>query len=147
MSNTTKTLTLAILSTILLTACGARCPKKANVNPEFLPYVEKFFDLQERYLGERGCHYSIKFKDLSDKGFAGLCYRGKEIHIDPVSWARASETSREQLIFHELGHCVLRRDHSDSMDSLMFRGGTGRVSNREYRENPTPFWEELFHAN
>ena len=35
------------------------------------------------------------------------------IYIDVNAWKRLPDLLREELIFHELGHCVLRRPHCD----------------------------------
>jgi hypothetical protein len=53
----------------------------------------------------------------------GTCYSWsgeleyREILIDRTYWFLASESERTWLIYHELGHCLLGRDHIDSLDS------------------------------
>lgn len=39
---------------------------------------------------------------------------GKIIRVDTGFWLTADNESREQLIFHELGHCALGRKHKDN---------------------------------
>jgi hypothetical protein len=39
------------------------------------------------------------------------------IEIDPIFWEEASQTEKEVLVFHELGHCVLNREHNESLIS------------------------------
>jgi hypothetical protein len=41
----------------------------------------------------------------------------KTITIDPDFWANASSDQREQLVFHELGHCALVLRHNIVVDS------------------------------
>ena len=36
--------------------------------------------------------------------------------IDKSYWDNASDLEKEFLVFHELGHCVLNRDHLDESD-------------------------------
>lgn len=39
----------------------------------------------------------------------------RNIHLDEDYWEKSDEYEREALIFHELGHCVLDREHDDSI--------------------------------
>ena len=57
-----------------------------------------------------------------DNGRAvGICYHNsnqpKQLVIDKLFWKRASESRRELIVFHELGHCVLHRAHNDKTSS------------------------------
>lgn len=53
----------------------------------------------------------------------GLCvpdsFSTPEVLIDEKMWKTLSETSRKNLIFHELGHCVYGYKHVKSKESLM----------------------------
>ena len=40
---------------------------------------------------------------------------GLEINIDPEFWAIASDVEKEEVVFHELGHCILGRDHEETV--------------------------------
>ncbi|MFK7979626.1 MAG: putative metallopeptidase, partial [Saprospiraceae bacterium] len=48
-------------------------------------------------------------------GYIGLCATTgeRQIVIDEKFWKRSSELSKELIVFHELGHCVLERNHFD----------------------------------
>lgn len=50
---------------------------------------------------------------------AGVCYiysdGYREVNVDRKSWDSFSSEQREQLIFHELGHCVLNKGHDNSI--------------------------------
>lgn len=37
--------------------------------------------------------------------------------VDRAYWTTASDLEREFLVFHELGHCVLNREHLDEADA------------------------------
>ncbi|MCB0502136.1 MAG: hypothetical protein KDD32_05595 [Bacteroidetes bacterium] len=70
---------------------------------------------------------------------AGLCQRGGRngtptIKIDTtsVNW-QTNLSSREQLVFHELGHCVLERSHIEE-----------RLSNGNYRSTMRPTGEQIY---
>lgn len=88
----------------------APAPKSSNA--ELLTYVEKF----ERLYGIN-VTVPVNFKDI-EHGRAGVCYLWSsgyaEIEIDPDFWQTFTEEQREQLVFHELGHCVFKRQHDNT---------------------------------
>jgi hypothetical protein len=63
---------------------------------------------------------SVSFDDsLNGSNTLGVCRYGgdmivPEIRINRQFWKVASMISREQLMFHEMGHCVLGRPHNAS---------------------------------
>lgn len=83
-------------------------------DPEFHPYIKEF----ESYHGATIAYVPIGFEDLA--GPAGVCYRttlngqitNAYVKIDRKYWTTLSEYQRLNLIFHELGHCVLNRPHT-----------------------------------
>lgn len=84
---------------------------------EFVPYIQEF----EYFYKESTSHAPIAFADLEEK-IAGVCYRSfvgssliyAYMKIDKTYWPKMSEKQKINLIFHELGHCVLQRDHVSS---------------------------------
>ena len=102
-----KVLNIMMLSLIL--SCGQliqKDPRTAyRTDDEFLPYIQRF----EVEWGSKIVDIPIVFWDL-DEGIAGVCRiwntGHREILIDHRYW-RILPYSREQLIFHELGHCAL----------------------------------------
>lgn len=86
------------------------------IEPEFNVYVQQF---------EIDCNCKvnvpIKFNMLYDLGEStlGVCtiFHGmnKEIFINVKSWQYLSIQEREQLIYHELGHCALDRPHDETI--------------------------------
>ncbi len=60
-------------------------------------------------------------ENIEQRGTLGQCKSysngSKQIFIDEPYWNRVDEIKREYLVFHELGHCLLDRDHNDSRDS------------------------------
>ena len=85
--------------------------RPGKIHKDFQPYVDKFFD----YYGKTE---EIIVEYTQDEDYAGVCYYwligSNEIKINQKYWNNASDMQREQLIFHELGHCILNRDHDDS---------------------------------
>lgn len=91
-----------------------------SVEKQFLPYIKAF---------EKECNIKVdlhlRFAEpksdiiISDKRI-GYCWLigYKFIHINIEWWVRMPlESRREELIFHELGHCMFYRLHDDSVDS------------------------------
>ncbi|MCC6815779.1 MAG: hypothetical protein IT267_05160 [Saprospiraceae bacterium] len=62
---------------------------------------------------------NILFGTLSNS-IVGQCQKSNDNHtilIERVYWDKASYLEREQLLFHELGHCILNRHHFDESHS------------------------------
>lgn len=117
-----KTLLFAVFA-VFATACSLHNvgPQFKHIDPEFIPYVEMFESLYGRSIRYLG----MGFAHLGDN-IAGLCRKWttghREIKINPHYWHDASPFSRTGLIFHELGHCVLDRDHD--YRTFYFHGST-----------------------
>lgn len=80
-----------------------------QVDPEFEKYVQRF---EEHYGRSIPAIISIVFVDDMEEA-VGRCYwYSRNIEIDREYWDTHGEAGREQLIFHELGHCVLNRRHN-----------------------------------
>ncbi len=79
---------------------------------DFSPYVENFEDLFNMTTQTK-----VVFSDLSDGLPARCLYEAHLIEINENLWASYSETTREALIIHELGHCELGLLHNDSDES------------------------------
>ncbi len=87
------------------------------INPEFHPYIERF----ERVASEVGTAVSItdltiEFGKPSTSSETGTCTWNEEstpkITINPETWEkRNSDVEHQLIIFHELGHCILKRNH------------------------------------
>jgi|GEM_PF-6063841 hypothetical protein len=88
----------------------------------FSPFVEEYiqnlhrFGL-DRYIGKVR-ETEIQFADL-DEGTAGVCYYLiNRVEIDRRFWEKAKLYHKDELIMHELGHCVLNYEH-DAPPSIM----------------------------
>lgn len=53
----------------------------------------------------------IKEKFKESKSWGGVCSKG-EIFIDQNWWVHSSVLQKEQLVFHELGHCAVGLGHA-----------------------------------
>ncbi len=92
----------------------------ASTNAAFKPYVDKFEAYGKKELASDNFTVSdvpINFGDTENEAFDGVCFTytngDKEIIIKKEWWDKNSETQREILILHELGHCSLGRTHDE----------------------------------
>lgn len=106
-------LLLKISFILLLVGCS-NFKVKNIIESDLQPYVTKFDNLLNTKTNS-----SIIFTTLENP-VVGRCYNygtNSEyniIHIDINYWNSSLEDSKEQLIFHELGHCVLGLGHDDT---------------------------------
>ncbi|MCO4792814.1 MAG: hypothetical protein KC493_03820 [Bacteriovoracaceae bacterium] len=97
----------------------------------------------------------INFGDTENEQYVGVCFSysdgKKEILIKAIWWNMASNDAKESLIFHELGHCALDRNHNED-HILNSKGEKIRasvmhpaiVSSRDYNEYYDGYVHELF---
>lgn len=102
-----------LIPILLLVGCGDGLDESKYVEKEMQSYVEKF-----KLIYGKSVNIEIKFEDL-DPMIAGVCYSYTDpsfnyIEIDRDLFSTYSELGREELIFHELGHCILDREHTTS---------------------------------
>lgn len=90
-----------------------------GVNPEFIKYVNSF----EKEYGKSIGDVSMDFVD-QPSNIVGLCkkwgYTYRQVEVDKTYWKQATEEERMGLVFHELGHCVLDREHKS--DYFLYNG-------------------------
>lgn len=89
-------------------------PGSQSVDPEMQEYYNRF----EVKIGVNANHIPSTFSYIKEhENAVGLCwdygYHDHEIEIDIDYWNRVSDLGREQLIFHELGHCALGLGHNE----------------------------------
>lgn len=124
---------------------------------EVAKYVERFVE-DAKNLGVdvtadmRSPKLSIQIKSLDSYGSSviGLCETGtnlKRVTFDPDFWNSVSDTQKELLSHHELGHCVLFRGHrtatlsTGAFASIMY---PVIMSTATYQNNYKYYLEELF---
>lgn len=122
--------------------------------------LQRHFNRFLEEAAERGADYQAEVAELEGyitaitrDGVVGQCHSSDEapniVEVDEDFWQSASYTEREYVVFHELGHCVLGRDHLDARtaegacESIMHSGLTSckviyTTSNRE------AYLDELF---
>ena len=97
---------------ILLVRCATINTYKNVEISDFMYPVKRF----EKHYGKKIEYIHIKFDDLRayrSWNTMGICnYDTEEIRIDLHWWNEiGNPLYKESLILHELGHCVLFRDH------------------------------------
>lgn len=106
------------LFVVLLTACGQphnnQDPRSiSGQDPAFEGYVNLYVAMKGSQLAY---DIPIQFGDLQGNTI-GLCTRWsngyRQIVVDKTYWENpyTTDNQRTSLIFHELGHCDLNRDH------------------------------------
>lgn len=114
-----------IMVLILLVSCGsAPPPSKDNdaVQEEFKPYYSEFID--DLNLRNRRVSYSgiaIKFDKMKSSNNVGEChysYPKHTVKINRTFWDVSSNTTKKIIIYHELGHCMLYKEHSEKLNSI-----------------------------
>lgn len=103
------------LFAIILASCGRNEPTHNNV-VSVDSDLERFIQSFEEYMEVDASYVSASFASLDAKTM-GNCNSwsdgGREIKINIDFWPTLSEIGKEQLMYHELGHCVFDLTHED----------------------------------
>lgn len=115
--------TAAVALLLLVTACGPNVESSLHE----LPYLgdvhvqaecEQYYGRWERETGIPIMYVSCRIEPLNMPNVVGVCetlHRYKAIRLDAEWWKVLGAHQREQLMFHELGHCVLGRGHDTEL--------------------------------
>lgn len=105
---------IAIWSIFLTIGCGPRLyPIEMNSAKEFSVYRAEYSEIKREALGQETKLFPIVFGSLfksKDRVEFGKCFvdgASRWIVIDEIEWEKLNETSRKELIFHEMIHCDL----------------------------------------
>lgn len=105
---------IAIWSIFLTMGCGPRLyPIEMNSAKEFSVYRAEYSEIKHEELGQETRQFPIVFGSLfksKDRVEFGTCFMVGEsrwVVIDEIEWEKLNETSRKELIFHEMIHCDL----------------------------------------
>jgi hypothetical protein len=133
---------------LILSACG-----HGSIDPAFTEYVTRF-ESSARDQGKAiTVTNSIRFGIVdSHDGVQAVCDAGV-ITVDRNAWNGSVDLDREEIIFHELGHCTLGRQHLNDTEwdaSLFYSVATSimnlsRVDLSAYSVNRSEYIKELFH--
>lgn len=129
-----------VLVLLLLTGCGSGLAEGPS---ELLQYAETFkqearnhnFNLGNPPITLMWTDLSQKKSNVKNGRTVGVCWKGAGIiEIDPVSWKAMSPAKKELLMFHELGHCWLFKDHEINPYRIMYESLTSIDYYQTHRE-------------
>lgn len=155
----------ACLCAVSVSLFSCKDANEYSVNADFATYVQRFED----EAASRGRVFDLKSSGLIieygnlDKDVAGLTHYEKPIRIEidkdywnTVGKYAGADIMREDLIFHEMGHGILNRRHTnavlanDEWKSIMCGGDSvpGRTWNINYRGIRRNYYlDELFNES
>jgi len=144
---------------LLLGSCQKEnVPTPGQVDAELAVYLEDFMaegeardyePIVDPYI------LDIRFDTLTGS-VTGQCLTysdgRREVNISVSFWKNASAYEREFLVFHELGHCLLDREHLDTERAdgtclSMMHSGQGGCRNVYGISTRTRYLDELFQAD
>jgi Zn-dependent protease with chaperone function len=118
-----------LLSLMLLTSCGnpfaLHKDQHKHTDPRPIlttdPTFIKYIDLFEAEYGKMIGDIPINFALISKPQTVAWCNEWnsgeRNVEVSQPHWNSMSESQKEELIFHELGHCELNLDHDDTYDT------------------------------
>lgn len=104
---------LVVVFILLFISCQHDSPQPVLVNSVFQPYLDTFLAEGKKrgrdfQLDKEGI--TIKLAKLDPK-YYGIAYRDtRTIEMDSL-WLKTNDFVRQRMLFHELGHLLLKRDH------------------------------------
>lgn len=110
---------VCLIVLILLSACGkaqVSTDGGAIVDSELAPYFDRFdSDIGANTSGINAYMAPQTYPTIAQ---CILYSNGRrDIQVDPTIWNNADDSAREQILFHELGHCALFLDHISTLNS------------------------------
>jgi hypothetical protein len=136
------------------------CNKDSSLDLFVDPSLQEYFD---RFVVEgaaRGVtvdytasRISGYLKIITQPNVIGQCAHSDSkpntVIIDKIYWSTASDLEKEFVVFHELGHCVLNREHLDDADSQgncisIMTSGTGTCHINYTLATRSALLDELF---
>lgn len=130
-----------------------------NVDPELWSIYSTFeFEASKRGfdIDLNALNISGDIEEIHQENVAGSCKYGShidnEVTIDLSFWNNSTSLYKEFVVFHELGHCVLLRDHKESADhrgncTSIMRSGLSGCRDNYTSQNRSTFIDELFYQD
>ena len=169
----------SLLLLLILSGCGGgktsipiTTTVYENSNPIFDEFIESFYTAQKYWTGaETRKHVPTNFvaDDFIPLGKVNSIYNGtcskfmiqhviltREIFIKESYWNSVDDIGKQHLIDHEMGHCILDREHTDTQlfvhgetysvvvyDSIMYAYCSGPIL-ENYKLYNAGYMQELF---
>ncbi len=135
-------------------------PSDSSNNAEVEADLQAYFDRFENEGAKRGLDIDLaadgiigKIEAIDQEHVAGLCMYSSdapnEVTIDLDFWNSSSALWREFVVFHELGHCYLDRDHREDQHAngtcvSLMRSGLGDCFDNYNSNTREQYLNELF---
>lgn len=96
---------------------------------------------------------TLELEEISDNDVIGQCKSysdgSRMIVLEENYWNDASYDEKEFLVFHELGHCILAREHNNAQNNngvciSIMQSGTSGCRKRYNDNNREDLLDELF---
>lgn len=120
---------------ILFASCGQpTTTKQVSIPRDFLPYTS----LYEHYTGKPIDDLIIRYGVFNKPTILATCTTRPgstpTIMVSATHWPTLSDLNQEELILHELGHCIDHLDHTDTEIDIMntYHLGESYEPNRDY---------------
>lgn len=154
-------LVYAISIFFIILSCGRDLDPLVKSYDDVDEVLWSYFEDFEIEAARRGVNIDLnalgisgEIRNIAEENVAGTCQYGQHLHhvtIDRQFWNNASPLFREYIIFHELGHCSLFRDHTESQFSngrcaSIMASGLGDCSIGYTQESRDYYLDELFGA-
>lgn len=87
-------------------------------DPNFKTYLDLFEKDAKKHNVNLDLYKTITiFGIVSEESVAAYCVPNtKTIVVSKKTWNELDESSRKALLYHEWGHCILRRDHAEQIN-------------------------------
>lgn len=127
-----KPFSIVVLLILVGVNIKIRIPASPQIDPSLVPYVETFKKLCSLYKADCSKTDDFKIELVSmetlnkfyrifgeNGSVIGQCWRkSNEIEINVAYFHQSIPSEIEQLVIHELGHCVLGLEHTETMDIM-----------------------------
>ncbi len=107
---------IVLLLVFMTTCCARQTVYEVSIPPELTPYYDRFINegyRHRKHIDTADLYLVFVPRFESDKTYGECIQNGMHVaEISRLIWERLSDLGREQLVFHELGHCLLHRKHT-----------------------------------
>ena len=125
-----KKIIAILLVLVSLSACATEprfSKKHKDIDPEFQVYIDDFITFSDGKVTKKDFKgFSMGFHTYKKNStVVGTCYYHlNEVDISKKWWDSfyTSSWERFELVFHELGHCILKRGHTEDLKKDGFLG-------------------------
>ena len=141
--------------------CMMMCSCSKEVEPKIVEAeLQVYFDMFVSEASAHGVEIDLTqidiggyVQNIETTGTIGQCISysdgSNEVVVDARNWDRVDQEEKEYVVFHELGHCILKRSHNDSQDNYgvcqsIMQSGEGLCQSRYDLNNRTAMLQELF---